>query len=123
MTKENKFESYKINVLGTTYTIVFKTENEDLALENCVGYCDETIKEIVIKKGEPTKNSVSDLNKHYTSVIKHELIHAFIFESGLDHNSEWALNEEMTSWVSRQFDKINEAYKEIKPIVEVRVND
>ena len=35
-------------------------------------------------------------------VIRHELVHAFLFESGLSVNS-WADNEEIVDWIAIQF--------------------
>ena len=42
---------------------------------------------------------------------RHEIIHAFLFESGLAENSEWAQNEEMVDFFAIQFPKLMEAFK------------
>jgi uncharacterized membrane protein len=51
-------------------------------------------------------------------ILRHEIIHAFLFESGLadDSNSAdaWAVNEEMVDWFARQAPKIYKVYKELK---------
>ena len=105
---------HHVNVLGTVYLIKFKTLEEDLKLENCNAYVDPTVKKIVIKKIREDRNTLEDLNVYYKYLIKHELVHAFIYESGLNYNSEWAENEEMVSWIALQFDKIAKAFDEIK---------
>ena len=42
---------------------------------------------------------------------RHEIIHAFLFESGLAENSSWAQNEEMVDFFAIQFSKLVEAFK------------
>ena len=49
-------------------------------------------------------------------VARHEIIHAFLYESGLSHNSEWANNEEMIDWIAIQFSKMLKAFEEIECI-------
>ena len=46
--------------------------------------------------------------------MRHELIHAFLFESGLAENSNWARNEEMVDWIARQFPKMAKTFQEVK---------
>ena len=49
-----------VNILGTEYTIRFIPEEEDDILKDYDGYCDETVKEVVVKKykrGEPETKS------------------------------------------------------------------
>ncbi|MEY8360041.1 hypothetical protein AALA99_13640 [Anaerotruncus colihominis] len=102
-----------IDVLGTKYTIRFVPEEEDDGLKECDGYCDETAKKIVVKqykRGEP--NSKKHLELQEQKNRRHEIIHAFLFESGLAENSEWAENEEMVDWFAKQTPKLLNAWKE-----------
>ena len=50
--------------------------------------------------------------KYKNSVKRHELIHAFLYESGLDACS-WANNEEMVDWIAIQFPKLFKAFQEV----------
>ena len=107
----------KVNVLGTEYTIDFVSEEYDDGLIECDGYCDDTIKRMVIKqykRGEPgdKKNLEFQEKKNY----RHEIIHAFLFESGLAENSEWAQNEEMVDWFAKQAPKLIKAWQEVGAI-------
>ena len=43
---------------------------------------------------------------------RHEIVHAFLFESGLAENSEWAQNEEMVDWIAKQGPKLIKAWQE-----------
>ena len=40
------------------------------------------------------------------------MIHAFLHESGLAVNSDWAQNEEMVDWFALQAPKLFKAFKE-----------
>lgn len=108
----------KIDVLGTTYTIKYHTTNQDEKLEKCDGYCDYTTKEIVIIKR--TEKDIMDLgNLKFVNdrILRHEIIHAFMYESGVWCSSfgisNWAENEEMTDWFAIQFPKIKKVFKKL----------
>lgn len=49
-------------------------------------------------------------------VLRHEIVHAFLFESGIDSSSEWARNEEIVDWIALQFPKLLDAFKETECI-------
>lgn len=93
----------KINILGTEYDIRIIDKSEDTRLEESAGICDYTDKTIIIGKGYDTdlKKPLEALKK----TIRHELVHAFLFESGLASQYYWAESEEV-------IDKINQTYQE-----------
>lgn len=98
----------QVNVLGTTYTIKEENERSDPKLKECDGYCDDTIKLCVVDDMTECKDdlmSKSNLDEYKKKVTRHELIHAFLFESGLSNDS-WAANEEMVDWIAAQFPKL-----------------
>jgi hypothetical protein len=111
----------KINVLGTIYTIEIKDVNEDNRLDKVEAYTDLYGKKIVITNLKTRKyfaNESLDKIKVLTNkLIRHEIIHAFLYESGLDCNSEescsWAENEEMVDWFAIQSPKIMKVFKEL----------
>ena len=113
----------KISVLGTEYEIVVKKYDEDEAFERCsfCGYCDGYKKEIVVcdlstYKGweHESKETVEIAQKE---TLRHEIVHAFLHESGLKgcsnvYQSGWAINEEMIDWFAIQGDRIHKAWME-----------
>lgn len=106
----------KVNVLGEEYTIKFKDREDDSLLkDNIDGYCDKTIKQIIIENFIKDDYSVKDLNIYKNQVIRHELIHAFLNESGLQ-NCSWADNEELVDWLAIQLPKIFKSMKELEVI-------
>lgn len=109
-----------INILGKIYSIKYRTIQEDKKLEELAGYTDFYSKEIVIEdttRSERSVTSTSNLKEYNNKVLKHEIIHAYLYESGLDVNSNrsyaWATNEEMVDWFAIQSQKIFETYKEL----------
>lgn len=106
-----------INILGTKYNITFTTEEKEPRLKYCDGFCDETTKEIVVekyKRGDPDNKGNLELQEQKN--VRHEIIHAFLFESGLAENSEWAQNEEMINWFAKQAPKLILAWREANSI-------
>ena len=55
---------------------------------------------------------------YWKKTLRHELIHAFLNESGLSDSSNcyegaWTKNEEMVDWFAIQSPKIFEVFKEV----------
>lgn len=112
----------KINVLGTEYTLRRVDDGKDEFMEKMQygGYCDDRIKEIVILnlKSIPDWEKEPDaaIQAKENETIRHELIHAFLSESGLQWDSHtpdkaWAKNEEMVDWFAIQMPKIYKAFE------------
>ena len=100
----------KVDVLGTKYKIIKHNKNNPIRINGCDGYCDYTVKEIHIAEMEDYE--WADIKSHANKVIRHELVHAFLYESGLDIES-WARNEELVDWMAIQIPKVANKYKEL----------
>lgn len=92
----------KINILGQQYTIKFENTRTDEVLKDCDGECRWYKKEIVIDDELETK--------HKKHVIKHEIIHAYFAESGLQKYRE---DEVIVDWIAWNLDKINNTVNEV----------
>lgn len=111
----------KIQILGTEYKIEYRNIKNDSNLDEMEGYTDLYQKLIVIGNIEQRdyfKNELKEkINKVKNKILRHEIIHAFLFESGLDTNSNrsysWADNEEMVDWFALQSPKIYKTYKKL----------
>ena len=101
-----------VNVLGTEYKVLYKESKEDSILDDKYAYCNFLKKEIVIRTNldELTEEEMQIRNKR---TLRHELLHAYLYESGLDLESEWARNEEMIDYFSIQFEKIYKTYGQV----------
>lgn len=103
----------KIDVLGTEYTIYERSDAEDDALESCDGYCDKTTKTIVITQKSKECN-LGDFEVYRKKILRHEIIHAFLFESGLHENwkhDDFGHDETMIDWVAVQFPKMQKCFE------------
>lgn len=103
----------KINILGTEYTVEERNKQTDNYLVGADGYTDHTTKECIVddmKETEPDSRTWKKLELYKKCVKRHEIIHVFLHESGLDCNSQWARNEEMVDWIAIQFPKLYEAF-------------
>ena len=102
-----------VNVLGTPYEIHERSLNDDRLLENCDGYCDKTTKTIVVLK-RPDDSDLGNFDVYRKKVMRHEIIHAFLFESGLHEcwNHKDGHDEAFVDWIAVQFRKLLQAFKE-----------
>lgn len=109
----------KVNILGTEYTIKERSQEEDVKLDGCDGYTDWTTREIIIRK-ELKQNldekCLQNIDAYIRLVIRHEIVHVFLLESGLDGSAinicVWTQNEEMVDWFAIQGQKIYKAWRE-----------
>lgn len=111
-----------VNILGTEYTVTVKKYDDDHTFKKfkANGYCSSTEKEIVLcdMSTYPDWEEESDtVRENQTkSTLRHEIVHAFLDESGLSANSNeseaWARNEEMVDWFALQGPKIYRAWQE-----------
>ena len=113
----------KVSVLGTDYEIIKKKYGDDKDFERrgISGYCDSELKRVVI-----CSMATYPGFEHYgrekldiveSETLRHEIVHAFLNESGLTANSfipkdGWAYNEEMVDWIAIQGPKIYAAWQE-----------
>lgn len=98
-----------VTILGTKYIIERRSASDDIKLQEADGYCDTNSKLIVVRNTDDFKddiNTKSNLEITEMKVLRHELIHAFLYESGLCEQSYWAVNEEMIDYFAIQFPKI-----------------
>lgn len=113
----------KISVLGTDYTIRFVESGESEYMERMHygGLCDGDSHEILILLlktcEEWEKDPDEKIEAKQREIIRHELTHAFLNESGLRYNSHtpdgaWAKNEEMVDWFAIQFPKMLKAFEQ-----------
>lgn len=105
-----------VNILGTQYKILIVDKEDYRYDREADGWCDPQAKEILVFNYKQSAESVKDLEAYQRKVLRHEIIHAFLYESGLWQNAYgskcWAQNEEMIDWMAIQEPKIHKAYKE-----------
>lgn len=113
----------KIDILGIEYKVVQGSQTTFPELADGDGYTDTSTKTIVVDDMKSKMNEIGmkkNLEEHKKTVIRHEVIHAFLFESGLAENSNtsdaWAVNEEMVDWLAIQASKIFKVFQKLNII-------
>lgn len=104
-----------VNILGTEYRITYKSDADvcavmEVPIGECGGYCSAYAKEIIIANLDHSTGSEAENEALRKENLRHELIHAFLNESGLSYNANgtdcWPKNEEMVDWFAIQAPKI-----------------
>ena len=102
-------ETRKVKILGAEWTVQYRDRADDPLLGGIDGYTDYSTRTIVISKTN-NETEIENHDAYYRRVTRHEVIHAFLEESGLSGNScevhAWAVNEEMVDWIAIQLPKI-----------------
>lgn len=120
-------DTMKIDILGTEYRIEIHKVSEDSYMEKkgLAGYCEEENKLIVVADMSEEKYFVGMDEKaqeiYHKKTLRHEIMHAFLNESGLSDNSNrfdgaWAKNEEMVDWLAIQAPKIYKTFRKLNII-------
>lgn len=102
-----------VDVLGAKWKIVDRSPDKDELLVERYGYCDTSVRLIVLRT-EQEDDELLDYAETRKSVIRHELIHALMYESGLHDNMthpEIGVDETMVDWVAIQFPKMLDLFK------------
>lgn len=101
-----------VDILGSHWTITEESEEDNPKLRGCDGYTDSSVRKIVINdlKNASPDTAKEDLAAYKKRVLRHEIVHAFLEESGLSGSSSpvehWADNEEMVDWLAVQLPKM-----------------
>ena len=112
----------KVNILGTTYKIYLNVPiTKDPRLDGLFGYTSFHEKKIVVADVHtiPGWESADEAMAQdvFSCTVRHEVIHAYLMESGLNGSSNpancWALNEEMVDWFAIQMPKLIKTFCEL----------
>ena len=112
----------EVDVLGTKYSVYVVKKGENKASDAIFGkgsdaYCEFSTKEIILQDIDPADcDKPANTEAYLMECMRHEILHAFLYESGLDASAApsecWATNEEMVDWFAIQSPKLYKAYKE-----------
>lgn len=104
----------KINILGSEWNIEYRNADADPSLDGRGGYTDSSVKLIVISNRK-RDDDVVDFKEIQKQYLRHEIIHAFLYESGLGadfKHPNYGHDETMIDWIAIQFPKILAVFKE-----------
>lgn len=105
---------YDVTILGASWTIEVTDSTKDPALSTRDGYCDKTSRKIVVCDREDDCD-LENFIMHRNKVMRHELLHAFLFESGLGECFEHTNGHDETfiDWFAIQSPKFYEVYRQL----------
>lgn len=80
----------RVSVLGVSYALEYRTKAKDPELDECDGYCDTSTKLCVARRYTAAERrepgTKKDLDAYMRKCMRHELTHAFLYESGMSIN-------------------------------------
>jgi hypothetical protein len=102
----------KISILGQEYDYAEIAARDDARMTGYDGYCDGYGKIIRVNNDFNLNNpaNISDLEVYKRQVKRHEIVHAFFEESGLE---EYKDNELLVEWIAKQFPKLAKVFQQV----------
>lgn len=101
----------KVKILGTEYEVIKQTIADNSKLESANGLCEFWAKKLIIDEAQPDRMTYENLDAFNRKVLRHEVIHAFLGESGLKQYME---DEVLVDWIAVQFPKIAKVFEELE---------
>lgn len=111
-----------VKILGTNYKVQTNVPvSKDKDLVGRFGYCSSIDHRIVVADlntiDDWANESEEVKQKQINNTLRHEVVHAFLTESGLRGSSvadvPWAVNEEMVDWFAMQFPKMITVFEQL----------
>ena len=97
----------EINILGTDYHVIVKDSNNpnhSNITNDTQGICDPFNKVLVLNFDACEDRITKEIwNEYYSQILRHEIVHAFLCESGLNMYSE---DETIVDWIAAMVPKI-----------------
>lgn len=100
----------EIEILGTVYQLL--VDDGGMDQQNADGVCRCYAKRIQVRPPKKMLCQDDDLeakNSRYREVLRHELIHAMLFESGL---GDYYDDETLVDWLAKMFPRLAELFEE-----------
>lgn len=104
-----------VRILGAIWVVRSATETEEPRLEGVNGFTDWTTRTICLEKN--TQGNLGNMETCMNKVIRHEVVHAFMFESGLGDSFEhkyFGHEETIVDWIAYHMENIVSVIKDIQ---------
>lgn len=116
---------FTINILGSMWEVRLRKEQEDKRLKDCSGLTDWTSRVIVVLDGRDGSN-LGKPGVYMLKVLRHEIVHAYLFESGLGDDwthADMGQEETVVDWIAFQLPKMSRTVAEAETKLEVMLGD
>lgn len=105
-----------VSILGQEYKLLKGNGNQYPILKDVNGYVDLYAKKIIIDETFATpegnfKSECPDLALNH--LYRHEIIHAFFSETGINYNLSDDEEESLVDWIALQFPKMQRIFEEL----------
>lgn len=102
-------EAIKVNILGTEYS--FEHDTEGLTKLGADGICQQYNKRVAVRDVADMLNDIDDMTAkklRYNEVCRHEVIHAFFGEAGLE---QYEGDETLVNFLAINFPKMDALFR------------
>ena len=107
--------TYNLNILGSKWKLKMVPRVSNPVFETLDGYTDRSTRTIYVADGPfGEMDDFADYEGYAKVVKRHEIIHAFLDESGLAQcmmHSPYGHSEQSVDWMAIQFPKLLDAFK------------
>ncbi len=110
----------EITIMGMSWVVDYRDPDKDrfLGKNGADGYCDPTLRLIVVANRD-IDTEIGDFKSYQKQVLRHEIIHAYMYESGLGsdwEHKQYGQEETTVDWIARQFPRLLKTFKEAKAL-------
>lgn len=118
LSQDKGLKGFTLNILGTDYFVrcVSAKEMPSWYFKEVKGKCDYTVKSITVEDLIERKNehpdTMGDLESIINQTMRHEILHAFLIESGL--GDECSIDEVTVDWFAMQAPKLFKVFCQAK---------
>ena len=113
---------FHLDILGDDWTVRIIPTEEDERLKDCDGFTDITSRTITVDSMDTVKRfELDDKSAYVKHAIRHEVVHAFFFASGLGFNFEHkdiGHEETVVDWIACQFHKLRRTIEQAERFYE-----
>ena len=100
---------FTIEILGHEWTVLVTTDDVEPRLKDCTGFTDWTSRKVVVSRIPESDTNLDYPDALMRKVLRHEIIHAYMFESGLGDDwthPEVGHDETMIDWMAYHLHKL-----------------
>ncbi|MBQ6479569.1 MAG: hypothetical protein IJI45_00495 [Anaerolineaceae bacterium] len=108
-------KEYVLNILGAKWSMKLLTAEEYPQLKRADGLTDRSSKTMYVRSDQENEEFPLDQHENYIKEVKrHEIVHAFLYESGLGNDfkhPDYGHDETQVDWIALQFPKMIKAFE------------